>query len=123
MKAYSIVFVRATLLMASQLLAGCGNAPVTDGRVERRAADPQITKQPVPMPSPNECRVVQTSFPTVGLGKAIALCSECDGNTCAEMGDVCDAYGELCTFNGFDGVCTMCCAGEIGELRCQVFAE
>ncbi len=66
----------------------------------------------------NACGVgfVETRLSAHG-GPEIALCRECD-HDCDAGGDPCDMFGDPCDFRGKRGVCSTCCNGFTGELRC-----
>jgi hypothetical protein len=50
-------------------------------------------------------------------GPEVFLCRECD-YACADGAGPCEAFGRACDFRGKPGVCSTCCNGFAGELRC-----
>jgi hypothetical protein len=50
-------------------------------------------------------------------GPEIVLCRECDYD-CNAGGDPCGKFGDSCDFSGTPGICSTCCNGFTGELRC-----
>lgn len=66
--------------------------------------------------------IVETHLPGANENiDVITLCVECDKG-CDDAGAPCDYYGDECDFNGEPGVCTACCAGTSGQLRCRLVA-
>lgn len=50
-------------------------------------------------------------------GPELVLCRACD-HDCDTGGDPCRRFGDACDFLGKPGVCSTCCNGFTGELRC-----
>ena len=66
---------------------------------------------------PDPCApYTDTVFPANGVGDVHVICSQCS-DTCGS-GDSCASYGALCDFGSVPGICTGCCEGGLGELRC-----
>lgn len=118
MKTYSVAAVLASVFVVTACSSGDTEtsvdelvAPVVDGGTDSDASACIVDDRC------GRC-IHTTKLPAIGLGDAVVICSECGPDTCPESDVPCASYGASCAIGDAAGVCTTCCSGIDGMLRC-----